>query len=226
MHFTQHGNPHKDKRIERLIGYSQILCEMMDLFHDEFTTICPEDADNPQVYADLVGVAGEDDENIENYELGILVGKEMGCPLSDVLGIILEAEFAVQRLGRRLQDEVEYRNQKALDTKPQVKSIPPIKSIPVRSQPVSNNKSGEGTIYLIGNCENNTLKIGFSENSVRTRLAAFQVSCAHRLEILKTKKGTRQQEKELLERFKEFKIRNEWFTWNDSIIKGFDSNHE
>lgn len=119
------------------------------------------------------------------------------------------------------------RNQKTLDTKPQSKlipkarSIPPIKSIPVKSKPVSSNKSVEGNIYLIGNRENNTLKIGFSENSVRTRLAAFQVSCAHRLEILKTKKGTKQQEKELLERFKEFKISREWFIWNDLIIENF-----
>lgn len=131
-------------------------------------------------------------------------------------GVILPATFVSQ-----------IRNQKTLDTKPQdtksqVKPIPRTKSIPVRSQPISNNKSTEGIIYLIGNRENNTLKIGFSQNSVRTRLAAFQVSCAHRLEILKTKKGTLIDERELLERFKELKIRREWFLWDDSIIAAFD----
>lgn len=124
--------------------------------------------------------------------------------------IILPANFVSQ-----------LRNQKALDTESQAKSIPPTKSIPVKSNPVSDNKSVEGTVYLIGNRENNTLKIGFSNGNVRTRLAAFQVSCAHRLEILKTKKGTLKQEKELLERFKKFNIRNEWFAWDDSIIENF-----
>lgn len=125
-------------------------------------------------------------------------------------GVILPANFISQ-----------IRNQKALDIKPQAKLIPQTKLISVRSQPISDNKSVEGTVYLIGNRENNTLKIGFSNGNVRTRLAAFQVSCAHRLEILKTKKGTLKQEKELLERFKKFKIRNEWFTWDDSIIENF-----
>lgn len=131
-------------------------------------------------------------------------------------GVILPATFVSQ-----------IRNQKTLDTKSQdtrsqVKLIPKTRSIPVQSQPISSNKNTEGTIYLIGNRENNTLKIGFSKDSVRTRLAAFQVSCAHRLEILKTKKGTLNDERELLKRFKKFNIRREWFTWDDSIIAAFD----
>lgn len=104
---------------------------------------------------------------------------------------------------------------KAINTKSQVKS-----------QSVLGGKNVEGTIYLIGNRENNTLKIGFSENSVQARLAAFQVSCAHRLEIIKTKKGDLQDERELLEKFKEFNIRREWFRWDNSIIDGFDENNK
>lgn len=119
-------------------------------------------------------------------------------------GVILPADFITQT-----------RNQRKRDTKPQAKSIS------VQPQLDSISKKVEGTVYLIGNRENNTLKIGFTTNDVRTRLAAFQVSCAHQLEVLKTKKGNLQDEGELLERFKKFKIRGEWFTWNDSIIENF-----
>ena len=106
--------------------------------------------------------------------------------------------------------EVVRETQKAVDVKLQIKS-----------QPVFNSKTIEGTVYLIGNRENNTLKIGFTNNDARTRLAAFQASCAHRLEIIKTKKGSLQDEKELLKRFKEFNIRREWFNWDDFIIENF-----
>lgn len=119
-------------------------------------------------------------------------------------GVILPTDFITQ-----------IRSQRKRDTKPQAKSTS------VQSQPASISKRVEGIVYLIGNRENNTLKIGFTSNDVRMRLATFQVSCAHQLEILKTKKGNLQDERELLERFKEFNIRREWFTWNNSIIENF-----
>lgn len=119
-------------------------------------------------------------------------------------GVILPADFITQ-----------IRNQKERDTKPRAKLISS------QSQPVSVSEKIDGIVYLIGNRENNTLKIGFTKNDVRTRLAAFQVSCAHRLEIIKTKKGSLQDEKELLKRFKEFNIRREWFNWDDFIIENF-----
>ena len=187
MHFRQRGNPHNDKTIERLICYSIVLYEMMDLFHDEFTTICPEDADDPRVYADLVGVAGEDDENIENYELGKLVGKEMDCPLSDVLSILLEAEFAVQRLGKKLQDEV---------------------------------AKEKGLVYLIGNEERRILKIGYTRN-LEQRFQHINSRSAYAFELIKTKAGTRETEKQSLLNARKFRIGNELFAWDDSIIENF-----
>ena len=190
MHFRQRGNPHNDKTIERLIRYSDVLCEMIDLFNNEFTTICPEDADNPQVYVDLVGVAGEDDENIENYELGKLVGEEWGRPFSDVLDAILRAEFAVQRLGKRLQDEV---------------------------------AKEKGLVYLIGNEEKQILKIGHTRN-LEQRLGYINYRSAYAYKLIKTKPGTRQTEKQALQNARKFRLGNELFAWDDSIVENFDYN--
>lgn len=184
------------------------------------------------VFKRVYVIGGRKRFNMQEIDLG---DEEVNIiPLTEVAKWIVDDNPRVARLLIGDDDIIlptnfvsQLRNQKALDTEPQAKSIlraksiPLTKSIPVKSKPVSDNKSVEGIIYLIGNRENNTLKIGFSKSSVRTRLAAFQVSCAHRLEILKTKKGTQQQEKELLERFKEFNISREWFNWNDSIIENF-----
>ena len=190
MHFTQRGNPHNDKTIERLICYSIVLTEMVDLFNNAFTAICPEDADNPQVYADLVGVPGEDDENIENYELGKLVGEEMGHPVSDVVEAILEAQFAVQRLGRKLQDEV---------------------------------AKEKGLVYLIGNEERQILKIGYTRN-LEQRFRYINSRSAYAFELIKTKAGTRETEKQSLLNARKFRIGNELFAWDDSIVENFDYN--
>ena len=190
MHFTHQGNPHNDKTIERLMAYSDTLIEMIDLFNHEFTAICPEDADNPQVYADLVGVAGEDDENIENYKLGKLVEEEMDRPLSDVVVAILEAEFAVQRLGRKLQDEV---------------------------------AKEKGLVYLIGNEERRILKIGYTRN-LEQRFQHINSRSAYAFELIKTKAGTRETEKQSLLNARKFRIGNELFAWDDSIVENFDYN--
>ena len=190
MHFTHQGNPHNDKTIERLMAYSDTLIEMIDLFNHEFTAICPEDADNPQVYADLVGVAGEDDENIENYKLGKLVEEEMDRPLSDVVVAILEAEFAVQRLGRKLQNEV---------------------------------AKEKGLVYLIGNEERRILKIGYTRN-LKQRFQHINSRSAYAFELIKTKAGTRETEKQSLLNARKFRIGNELFAWDDSVVENFDYN--
>lgn len=190
MHFRQRGNPHNDKRIERLTTYSDILYQMIDLFNKKFTCIDPEDAKDPQVYADLVGLEGEDDENIENYELGKLVEEEMGCPLSDVVGTILKTEFAVQRLGKKLQDEV---------------------------------AKEKGLIYLIGNEERQILKIGYTRN-LEQRFSYLNSRSAYAYKLIKTKAGTRETEKQALMNAKKFRIGNELFAWDNSIIENFDYN--
>lgn len=82
------------------------------------------------------------------------------------------------------------------------------------------NTSNKGLIYLVGDKKFKVLKIGYTTN-IKQRLKALQNNCPHKLEILKIKEGSLQQERELLEQFKDFKIRGEWFTWDNSIIAAF-----
>lgn len=77
-----------------------------------------------------------------------------------------------------------------------------------------------GTVYLIGSHEGRILKIGYTKN-LEQRLRQLQNGCAHKLEIIKTKTGDFQTEKEELRKARNFRIQGEWFTWDNSIISNF-----
>ena len=80
--------------------------------------------------------------------------------------------------------------------------------------------SDVGTVYLIGSRQANLLKIGYTKN-LEQRLANLQSKSVHRLEIIKTKLGTLEDEKDALKKAYRFKLRGEWFNWDDSIVEDF-----
>jgi len=82
-------------------------------------------------------------------------------------------------------------------------------------------KTPEKMVYLIGNRRDNLIKIGISQD-VRQRLRALQTTHKTPLEILATKQGSFDTEKELHRKFSQFRRHGEWFTWDDSIIANFD----
>ncbi len=74
-------------------------------------------------------------------------------------------------------------------------------------------------IYFVQNKARNAVKIGFSEN-LEARLKVLQTVSLDPLELIGTIEGDRDAEKELHKKFKDFKIRGEWFLM-DSELKDF-----
>ncbi|MCP4336644.1 MAG: hypothetical protein GY679_02205 [Mycoplasma sp.] len=74
---------------------------------------------------------------------------------------------------------------------------------------IGRNKE-DGVVYFIGNQEEGNVKIGFSTD-VNRRIKELQTSSPSKLKILKTFPGDISKERELHERFKEYRIKGEWF---------------
>lgn len=83
-------------------------------------------------------------------------------------------------------------------------------------------KPVEKIVYLIGNKKENLVKIGVSQD-VKKRLKELQRVWSSPLEIIATKRGSFDEEKRLHRQFSRFRRQGEWFTWNDLIIKSFES---
>lgn len=77
-------------------------------------------------------------------------------------------------------------------------------------------------IYLIICEDNDTCKIGFSDNPSK-RLSSLQTGNPQQLRLDKVIKGDKQLEKELHERFKEFRVNGEWFSCEKSIGEYFNT---
>lgn len=75
-------------------------------------------------------------------------------------------------------------------------------------------------IYLIICKENNTCKIGLTNNPKR-RLAQLQTSTSYKLQLDTIIDGDFNVEKELHEKFKSFKLIGEWFIYDNSIKEFF-----
>ena len=76
-------------------------------------------------------------------------------------------------------------------------------------------------VYLIGNAENKTMKIGRSKTPEK-RMQTLQISSAHKLTLLACVKGGNTLEKQLHKEFSSLKISGEWFCWDITIIKKFN----
>ncbi|MGL5881287.1 MAG: GIY-YIG nuclease family protein [Xenococcaceae cyanobacterium] len=81
-------------------------------------------------------------------------------------------------------------------------------------------KSPEKLVYLIGNKRDGLIKIGVSQN-VEKRLKDLQSVYKTPLEIIATKRGSFDAEKELHKKFSQFRRHGEWFIWDDSIVQNF-----
>lgn len=72
-------------------------------------------------------------------------------------------------------------------------------------------------IYLIADKERKYCKIGHSKNP-KNRLITLQIGSPVEVEIILTKEGTCETEKFLHEKFKQYKLRGEWFIFNTEIV--------
>lgn len=71
-------------------------------------------------------------------------------------------------------------------------------------------------IYFILNEENQHIKIGYSVNPLK-RIKALQTGNSYNLEILTVIEGDISMEKLLHKKFKNYKIKNEWFQFSEEI---------
>jgi len=76
-------------------------------------------------------------------------------------------------------------------------------------------------IYLIQNNLEDTFKIGYT-NNVKTRLNSLQTGNSTELILLKVIEGTMEEEKKLHDKFKDFKILGEWFSFSEDILNYFN----
>jgi DNA-binding XRE family transcriptional regulator len=74
-------------------------------------------------------------------------------------------------------------------------------------------------IYLVSHL-NQFVKIGFTKN-INKRLAQLQTSSPVKLEVLHLIEGNVSLEKELHQKFKEFRTSGEWFNYDSSILEYF-----
>lgn len=80
-------------------------------------------------------------------------------------------------------------------------------------------------VYLIHDVTNNSCKIGFSSNP-ETRLKGLKVGTLNDLKLIAVLYGNFIREKEIHKQFDHYRIRGEWFSYNDEIVKFFKNNKE
>lgn len=80
-------------------------------------------------------------------------------------------------------------------------------------------KEDNGYIYFIGNVEQKLVKIGFSVKP-NSRLKSLQTSFPYKLSVLYKTKGSTQKEKLAHEKFKNHRLKGEWFNI-DGDLKDF-----
>ncbi len=68
-----------------------------------------------------------------------------------------------------------------------------------------------GYIYIIGNLDYNLVKIGFSKKP-NSRLGSIQTGCPFKIYIIAIFSGTMRTEKDLHEKYSEYRTNGEWFS--------------
>jgi len=81
-------------------------------------------------------------------------------------------------------------------------------------------------IYFIKNQKAEAIKIGYTKNNIRRRLATLQISSPECLELLGVMKGKKKEEKELHAKFKHLSIRGEWFNASEELHRFINENIE
>tara|TARA_R110000772_G_scaffold238624_1_gene350604 strand:- start:123 stop:596 length:474 start_codon:yes stop_codon:yes gene_type:complete len=74
-------------------------------------------------------------------------------------------------------------------------------------------------IYLVAHLDQ-FVKIGFTKN-INKRLIQLQISSPVKLEVLHLIEGNVSLEKELHQKFKDFRVSGEWFNYDSSILEYF-----
>ena len=74
-----------------------------------------------------------------------------------------------------------------------------------------------GTIYFIQG-ENGPIKIGHTTGKPMTRLKSLQTGHPHKLTLLATAPGTKQMEKALHLRFRQYQLEGEWFKPSQELL--------
>ena len=67
-------------------------------------------------------------------------------------------------------------------------------------------------VYFIENTENNSIKIGYTAKSVKSRLSQLQTGSSARLEVIKVINGDLSLETALHRKFSEYRLNGEWFS--------------
>lgn len=85
------------------------------------------------------------------------------------------------------------------------------REVPLRTgvRPPFQGVEAAGFIYVIG--FGAYVKIGFTERSVRQRIAGLQTGCPEKLETYATLRGSRDEERGFHERFAALRMNGEWF---------------
>ena len=81
-----------------------------------------------------------------------------------------------------------------------------------------NKNEDEGHVYFIMSEKTQAIKIGFTTGSVKVRLRALQTAHPYRLKVLATLNGNRSYEKELHQRFAQFRLKGEWFEPHPDLL--------
>ncbi len=71
--------------------------------------------------------------------------------------------------------------------------------------------SDEGFVYFVRSEKTHAIKIGFTAGKVEDRLSALQTAHPYKLQVLAASRGNRKYEKDLHERFRQFRLEGEWF---------------
>ena len=79
-------------------------------------------------------------------------------------------------------------------------------------------KEDEGYVYFIMSDKTQAIKIGFTGGNVKNRLSALQTAHPYKLKVLATLNGNRSYEKELHQRFAQFRLEGEWFEPHPDLL--------
>lgn len=88
--------------------------------------------------------------------------------------------------------------------------------------PVERRDQTNGFVYFITDGDRGTVKIGFSTDP-KSRMASLQTSTPSKLELLATIEGDMQTERQLHQRFAEYRVSGEWFRLADDLVEFIES---